>query len=404
MASESQPPLPPESADAGGPLERRSPPLPLTLVEAPGFQLERLNRDDYIPSVQPWIRHSSTILLTGAIGVVGFMAVMPYRVMVRGEGAVRPAGELVLINAPFDGRVRSIDVKPNQNIAAGQAIVSLDSSEGQALTRQYQQNQEALNNQVRAQSSQTTAELASAELEMTKARSARELAESEFRRYSVLAGSGAVPQRLYDEKKAVLDQASSSLAQASKQIDAIRARARAATAMLQRERANIDASLAEAQRRLRNTKVRSPVAGVVFKVEVRNPMQTVSAGQALASLAPSKADVLVRVMVRGEEIDNVRVAQHADLRLQGCPYPDFGTLPARVTAISPDAQSAEAAGVPTAGSSSYEVTLKPKRLHLSVAGRGCDVRLGMALSADITTRQESLLRFVLRKTRILVGG
>jgi hypothetical protein len=31
------------------------------------------------------------------------------------------------------------------------------------------------------------------------------------------------------------------------------------------------------------------------------------------------------------------------------------------------------------------------------------VKLGMRLQADITTRQETLLRFVLRKTRILVG-
>lgn len=376
----------------------------LSTVEYRGFELDRLDPDDHIPAVQPWVRHSSSALLAGAVLAVVFVAVMPYRVVVRGHGAIRPAGELVLINAPFEGRVRSIDVRPNQQVTAGQAIVHLDPSEGQSLSLQYQQSQRALSSQEQAQRSQSLAELAAAELEVEKARSAMELARSEFRRYSTLAGSGAVPQQLFDEKKAYYEQSLSSLAQTRKRLDQIRSQARSTIAVLQRERATISAGLAESTRRLRNATVHSPVAGVVFKVEVRNPLQTVSAGQPLASVAPSEAEVMVKAAVRGEDIDNVQPGQSAELRLQGCPYPDYGTLPARVVAISPDAIPLPESEQPGATTTAYEVTLKPTKLSLQASGLRCEARIGMPLLADITTRQESLLRFVLRKTRILLGS
>jgi multidrug efflux pump subunit AcrA (membrane-fusion protein) len=109
-------------------------------------------------------------------------------------------------------------------------------------------------------------------------------------------------------------------------------------------------------------------------------------------------------------VDNLEVGQQADLRLQACPYPDFGTLPARVLAIAPDAlppqplQDGVREGETVAVSGLYEVILRLEKVALQSAARRCDVRFGMALTADITTRQESLLRFVLRKTRLWVGS
>lgn len=403
--SERQASPPQESPRPAAASLRRGPsPVSLSTVEAEGFQLDHLDRDDYIPTVQPWLRHSSNALLLGAGLALVFIAVMPYRVVVRAQGAVRPAGELVLINAPFEGRVLSIDVKPNQTVRQGQTIVQLDPSEGQSQSRQFLQSQQALSSQEQAQSSQAAAELAGAELEVEKARSALQLAESEFHRYSTLATSGAVPQQLYEEKRAIYEQTRSSLAQTSKHLEEIRSQARSSVAQLERERASINAGLADSRRRLINATVRSPVAGVVFKVEVRNPLQTVSAGQPLASVAPSQAELMVKVAVRGEDIDNVQAGQVAELRLQGCPYPDFGTLPARVVAISPDAMPLADGEAPKQGAGFYEVTLKPERLSLRAGSRLCDARIGMGLLADITTRQEPLLRFVLRKTRILLGN
>ncbi|MFN9057097.1 MAG: HlyD family efflux transporter periplasmic adaptor subunit, partial [Cyanobacteriota bacterium] len=159
-----------------------------------------------------------------------------------------------------------------------------------------------------------------------------------------------------------------------------------------------------------NATVRSPVEGVVFKLEVRNPMQTVSAGQKLASIAPSQAEMVAKVAVQGEDVDLVVPGQRADLRLQACPFPDFGTLPARVMAISPDALPAQSepesseVGERPPLNGLYEVTLRLEKRALQSRSRRCVTRLGMALNADITTKEESVLSFVLRKTRLWVGS
>lgn len=391
--------------DAAGP----QPPVAPERSPAPSAtSMNRLDPDDYIPSVGPWLRLSSSALLAGVALAFVFISLAPYRVVVRGQGTIRPAGELVLINAPFEGRVVAIDVKANQNVRVGQPIVRLDRSQDLDQTAQYIQSQQALLRQSAALRTQAAAELAAAALEVDKARSALELAASEYQRYRQLEASGAVSESMFAEKLARYNHEKASLAQATKRLDEIQSKAKSGEAVLEREQAAILAGLGQAQRRVVNATVRSPVAGVVFRLEVTSPLQTVSAGQQLASVAPSQAELVAKVAVQGEDIDNIKPGQRADLRLQACPYPDFGTLRARVVAISPDAlrpqpiQAGGKEGEPIAVSGLYEVTLQLEQLALRSAARRCDVRLGMALTADITTRQEALLRFVLRKTRLWI--
>lgn len=370
--------------------------------------LPKLAMDDYVPSVRPWLRFgTSAVLASAGLGVL-FMAVCPYRVVVRGEGSVRPAGEQVLVNAPFEGRVVSIDVRTNQPVTIGQPIVTLDPSRLRGEVEQAGKNRGAVGEQLQAQQGQAQADYARAELEVEKSRSNLAYAQSEFDRYQQLVEQGAASLSLVDAKQAELREARASLQQAMQGLASARSQERSREAELSKELAVIEQSYAEGQRNLRNAVVRSPVEGVVFQLQVQNPQQTIGAGQALATITPSTAARVVKVTVRGEDVDNVKVGQWADLRIAGCPYPDYGTLPARVETVSPDALPAGGAVEGTegaAGSASdlFEVTLKPLGNQLGKGSRRCEVKLGMRLRADISTRQETLLRFVLRKTRIFVG-
>ena len=369
--------------------------------------LPKLAMDDYVPSVRPWLRFGTTAVIASAgLGVL-FLAVCPYRVVVRGEGSVRPAGEQVLVNAPFEGRVVSIDVRTNQPVTIGQPIVTLDPSRLRGEVEQAGKSRGALEQQLQAQRAQAQAEYARAELEVEKSRSNLAYVQSEFDRYQLLVRQGAASASVAEGKLASLREARASLQQAMEGLAAARSQARSREAELRKEMAGIEQSSAEGQRNLRSAVVRAPVEGVVFQLQVQNPQQTISAGQALATITPSTAERVVKVTVRSEDVENVRPGQRADLRLAGCPYPDYGTLRARVLTVSPDALPAggEAEGTEGAARASdlFEVTLKPQSNWLAQGSRRCEVKLGMRLQADITTRQETLLRFVLRKTRILVG-
>ncbi|MEB3318922.1 MAG: HlyD family efflux transporter periplasmic adaptor subunit [Cyanobacteriota bacterium] len=369
--------------------------------------LPRLDLEDYIPSVRPWLRISSLAVISSVALGVGFMAVCPYRVVVRGPGWVRPAGEQVLVNAPFEGRVVSIDVTTNQPVVAGQPIVTLDRAQLRGEVQLAGRSREALRQQMQALRQEATADYARAQLEVEKSRSTLEFARSEVRRYETLVRQGAATVSLFEAKRAAVAEAMATYNQAIENLSAVRSQARSREAELRREGAGIDRSSQEGARNLVNATVRSPMKGIVFQLRVQNPQQTIAAGQALAVITPSSAEKLVKVEVRSEDVQDIIPGQRADLRLASCPYPDFGTLPARVISVSPDALPQRGVVQGTEGvaptANLYEVTLKPLRLALSGAARTCEVKVGMQLKADILTREETILRFVLRKTRLLVG-
>jgi multidrug resistance efflux pump len=373
------------------------------------------HHDDVIPPIGPWVRLASSFLVLSFVVGLGVLAVMPYRVVVRGYGVVRPSGELSVINSPFEGRLRSVNVRANQRIRADAVVVTLDASDLSGRARESSGRLAALRAQAEAQKSQARAELESALLEVEKSEAALRLAESEYARYRQLAASGATSAQQLEERVSAVSVARSNWAKATKALEELRSRGDTVQAEIRREMVAAEASAEQVERDLRNTSVRSPVAGVVYRVLVRSPQQTIAMGQEIASVAPESGSLLVKVVVRSEDIGRVSGGQRADLRISGCPFPDYGILPARVVSVSPDAVSpradgpAERAGPggspdPTLGMVGYEVTLEPRSRQLNSGGRVCDLRIGMDVLADITTRRESILIFLLRKARLHVGA
>ncbi|MFM7169766.1 MAG: HlyD family secretion protein, partial [Cyanobium sp.] len=186
-------------------------------------------------------------------------------------------------------------------------------------------------------------------------------------------------------------------------------------AELEKELATTRADAGQVARDLAKTSLTAPVPGVLFTLNLRNPGQMVAAGEELARIAPSQAGLLVKVLVPSQDITNVQPGQRADLRISGCPYPDFGTLRAEVVSIAPEATQPPAERDPARGKTTtppptatvqtggFEVTLRPQGTLLRSGARDCKLRLGMDLTADITTRVETVLQFLLRKTRLTTG-
>jgi multidrug efflux pump subunit AcrA (membrane-fusion protein) len=101
------------------------------------------------------------------------------------------------------------------------------------------------------------------------------------------------------------------------------------------------------------------------------------------------------------------------VRVSSCPYPDYGTLKGKVKAISPDAFVPQSNGAttvaPTTATSQkaaaigafYEVTIEPENLSLYQGEKLCSVQLGMEGTADIISREGTVLQFFLRKARLV---
>jgi multidrug efflux pump subunit AcrA (membrane-fusion protein) len=412
-------PTPPERTPAV-PLATRSPRSqvvghPRSLSHRPvdsGLVLRDTTAAEFLPSVRPWVRFAGAFLVGSFAAAVGLMHVWPYRVVVRGAGLVRPSGETSVVNAPFAGRVRKLLVRSNQSVQAGDVLAVLDPADLEGKERQLRQSQQALAEQAEALRRQGRAAEESTVLEIEKAEAALRFAEAEYQRYQRLAGTGSIPAIQLEEKEASYRIAQASLAKARQAVDEQRSRNANEQAQLVQELTTNRAERDQLDRDLRKTAVTAPVSGVIFSINLRNPQQVVAAGEELARIAPSGAALVVKVVVPSQEIDNVEVGQKADLRIGGCPYPDFGTLKARVVSIAPEAQlpgggspQDERGSAPTpSGSGGYEVTLQPERTELRSGGRTCQLRQGMDLTADITTRIETVLRFLLRKGRLVTGA
>lgn len=378
--------------------------------------LPAASMEEFLPSVRPWVRGAGLLAVGGFLAGVALLAIWPYRVIVRAPGSVRPSGEIRLVHAPRDGKVRQVLVRPNQVVEQGALLAVLDAADLEGRRVQLQQTSRALDSQLDSQRRENRAALQAAELEVQKAAAAYDLARSEYQRYSQLLDSGAASREQLEEKAAAQSVARSSLAKAQRDVEQQRSRGESALAVLEQQRAAHRADRAQLGRDFGRTEVRAPVAGVVFSFALRNPLQVVASGQELARIAPQNTAMLVMALVPTEQIANVQPGQEAHLRLAGCPFPDFGTMPARVVSVSPDAQGSWASADPSlapsgpqasAGggisSAGYLVTLVPEQTELRSASRTCALRPGMDLRADITTRVETVLQFLLRRSRLLVG-
>ncbi|MEG4622831.1 HlyD family efflux transporter periplasmic adaptor subunit [Microcoleus sp. w1-18aA5] len=153
--------------------------------------------------------------------------------------------------------------------------------------------------------------------------------------------------------------------------------------------------------------VRSPVDGTILKLNLRNPGQTAQLGAAIAQIAPANAAIVVKARVAAPDIGKIAIGQTSILRISAYPYPDYGVLEAKVSAIAPDAIAGENNSPPY-----YEVTVIPQRTYLVKRDRAISqsadqqccqyhIQAGMEVTADIISRQETVLTFILRKARML---
>jgi HlyD family secretion protein len=125
----------------------------------------------------------------------------------------------------------------------------------------------------------------------------------------------------------------------------------------------------------------------------------------VAEIAPNYAPLIIKAVIPTQEIKNVALGQTAQMRINACPYPDYGTLTGVVKAISPDAIKPNNDNTSTSSSSNsnasyFEVTIQPDSLAFG-NGRQCNLQAGMEAQADIISKQETALQFILRKARLI---
>ena len=483
---------------------------------------------EFLPPISRWTSLGG-MFLVGAVGIaIALASVTEYRITVKAQASLRPAGELRLVQAATEGQITGISVQENQEVNRGDIIATIDDSRLQTKKSQLQSNIQqaqrqlvqikaqisALNSQIAAEidkinrivnSAQAElrrrqrdyrdrqltshaqvqeaeanlrgaqeelqkaqAELKSAQANLSSTDAALKAARSKRNRYQRAAQEGALSQDQLEEVQLAVEQqeqavkAQKATLEAQKQIierlqeaiQAARARLKTAQATLNpsdaevaiaqqriaqekatgkatlatlnkerealiQQRIKISKQLAQDTRELNQveidlnqTTIRATADGIISKLALRNLSQTVRQGEEIAQIVPTNAPLEIKAAVSPSDIGKLAKGQKVQMRVSACPYPDYGTLKGVVREISEDTIKLQGnrATVATSMASSqkggaatafYEVTVKPESLTLGRERNQCSLQLGMEGRADIVTRQESVLKFLLRKARLL---
>lgn len=424
--------------------------------------LRPVSSDEFLPPISRWTTLGG-VFLVGTFGVAVMLAAYTkYNITVKAAAVVRPTGDLRIVQASTEGTIKSISVKENQVVKQGDAIAILDNSQLQTKKSQLQgniQNNQLQLSQIAAQisalDSQQKAEwnlmnrniaVSQADLgrnqrdyqekqvttkaEVQEAQASLDLARAQMNQYQQLANTGAIAQLQIKEKeeafkaaqarleraKATLNPSAAPVAIANERIAQERARGESTLATLNKEgktliqrqieiqnQLNSDArELKQIGMELQKSVIRAPASGTILKLELRNASQVVRAAEPIAQIAPSNTPIVVKARVAAQDIGKVAVGQKVQMRVSAYPYPDYGTLIGKVSAIAPDAIAPESNNANTpAVAPSYEVTIQPEKTNLLKGDRPYPIQPGMEIAAEIISREETVLTFILRKARLL---
>ncbi len=226
---------------------------------------------------------------------------------------------IALIAPRISGQVASVEVDDNQQVKAGQLLVTLDPRDNETAVAAAQ----AAVERDKAQYADASATLArqppiieEQEGNAAAARARLAFAEHDARRFGNLAqtGAGTIQQQQQadtnlQESRAQLQSATASLEAANKQLDVLRAQQQTAKAAIMVE----EASLAQAKLNLSYTRILAPVDGMVGQrtVQVGN---VIAPGATLMAVVPLDQAYIVANYL---EVDllHVRAGQKVTIRL-----------------------------------------------------------------------------------------
>ncbi|MGL5075178.1 MAG: HlyD family secretion protein [Waterburya sp.] len=340
--------------------------------------------------------------------------------------------QLIQINAQITALYSQIDAETERiNRVVGSAESELDRRQ-----RDYQDKQVI-----------TVAQVEEAKANVQSAQAALSAAQSKQNRYQRGAKQGAIAQDQLEEAtlaiaqqrqaveaaiaklrqtKVTLNPSQAEVAIATEQIAQEQASGQAAMANLNREQEalvqqrieiskqlnNDNHELQQVKTDLKQTVISAPSNGILFKLNLRNSSQTVQPGQEIAQIAPSNVPQVVKAAISPQDIGKLKPNQKVQMRVSACPYPDYGTLKGEVSQVSRDTTKPQNNGMETNAATTpnskqgmaapfYDVTIEPESLSLGKGNNQCSIQLGMEGKADIITREDTVLKFLLRKAKLM---
>jgi adhesin transport system membrane fusion protein len=182
---------------------------------------------------------------------------------------------------------------------------------------------------------------------------------------------------------------------------AFRAQAEDDLAKSRGDLAVLDENIKSAKDRVRRTELRSPVRGVVNKLNVNTIGAVVAPGASLMEIVPLDDTLLVEGRIRPQDIAFIRPNHEAVVKLSAYDSSIYGSLHGRVERISADTITDEKGDKNERGETFYRVMVRTEKNHLGTAEHPLPILPGMVATVEVLTGKKSVLDYLVKPARTL---
>lgn len=368
------------------------------------------------------------------------------------RGRVVPYGEIKVIQPMREGLIKAIRVEEGQRVRKGQVLLELDPTLGAAefesnrrvfslyqsdksrllaelrgepvgsarndvptgMTSLQQTLQNAKQAEYRAREealtlivSQRQEELGEARTTLAKLERLAALAAEREESYRKLNAEGIVPRMDLLEKqrefvatqhelaaqRAVVEQKVAGIEEARRNLDALKSERERTilTGLIDMEKsiAAVEGELTKARKEHEFDLLVSPVDGVVHELAAHTVGGVVKPAEAVATVVPDGTEMIVEAQALNTDIGFLAEGQEAEVKVDTFPFTKYGTVPARVFALSPDAVEDPKLG------HVYRVKARLSGDGLLVDGRRVHLAPGMTVSLEVKTGKRRIIEFFL---------
>lgn len=186
----------------------------------------------------------------------------------------------------------------------------------------------------------------------------------------VTAGLDEIDEQLKGEQKAYITSALTDLS------------------AIQSERAELSARIPALENRVERTSVRSPVDGVINRINYVTADAYVSTGDVLLEIVPTGSDLIVETRINPKDIAEIVIGQDVKISLTAYDPSRYGRLNGRVISVSADALSDN-----NTGEQFYQVDVNIESALYEGDGTEVTILPGMVASIDVLSGKRTILEY-----------
>jgi adhesin transport system membrane fusion protein len=270
----------------------------------------------------------------------------------RGQGRVIPSRQIQVVQSLEGGLIEEILVQEGDTVQKGQVLARINSTKFSADLGEVRAKREAAANSLK---------LLSREVDLTR--------------------------RLYEQKVVP-------------EIEMLRLQRQASD--LSGQIAVFDETIKSAEDRVRRTEMRSPVYGIINKINVTTIGAVMQSGANLMDIVPLDDTLLVEARLKPQDIAFIRPNQDAVVKLTAYDSSVFGSLKGKVERISADTILEDKSKTGDEKPESfYRVVVRTDKNYLGTQENPLPIIPGMIATVEILTGRKSVLDYLVKPARLL---